>query len=177
MHDKSDYIDMRDFINDKFSIKLSRKLSLQFILEDKELPSFGSSFVHLNLNAKIPNDEVEDWLLHKPSFIALGLADMPSYCDAIGVLSHEFGHFLSSQETPVKIQKQQHRAMDRWDDYERPFKKTDVQLILNEEKRAWRLGFAFMDEVLGLDVCEVMKRQRDLALRSYRYHLKRRLEF
>ena len=107
MHD----IELREIINDNFSIKLSRKLSLQFILEDKELPSFSSSFVQSQSQCKKPMTRHRLARSHKPSFIAIGLYDMPSYCDAIGVLSHEFGHFLSSQATPIKTQKAQHRAV------------------------------------------------------------------
>lgn len=61
-----------------------------------------------------------------------------SYFDEICTIAHEFGHFLSRQKKPVNDR--QDAAYLRLRDCQH-MSRTDVQLVLNEEIRAWNYGW------------------------------------
>lgn len=86
----------------------------------------------------------------------------PDYWEfKISILAHEFGHYLSWKNKecpPDKLEKRFHNGCN--------ISKREAKIIIDEEKRAWKYGFAFLEEH-GIEVEPEMFKIKKQCLQQY----------
>jgi hypothetical protein len=153
---RQDYIELRNTINDYHSGTFAygkEEYVCLLVGESKNTPWECSAFSRLNLKgifANVPNIQIGTQGL---------FGDRWSH--KIAILAHEFGHYLSwkNRENPADGLHKKLYASKR-------ITKREAKLIVEEERRAWKYGFKFLDDN-GIEIEPEMRKFRNRCVARY----------
>ena len=157
MHNKKDYLRLKNHINDIYSPKVYGRYHFPLVVENKENHWYKTTFSVLVIQlGDTPKDVPNIEFCFKDFCFG--------YTELMATLAHEVGHYISwkNKEGPSDgITKKYYSG--------KPYSNNIKNLVLGEEKRAWRYGLQFLEDC-DFDICPEMLKYKKRCLRSYNDH-------